>query len=168
MAILKPSPGSPSTFSAGTRTSVEVQLAQVVAAQAHRVEALADLEALHVLLDDERGVAALAVGSVAAKVTNTEPLLAVADVVLLAVQPPRAVGLALGAGLHAVHVGAGLGLGEREAGELAPAAHRSGRKRSFCSSVPNRTMPFIPIDWCTPMITDSVGSIWANTSDTRQ
>ena len=50
---------------------------------------------------------------------------------------------------------------------LRPAA-RSGRKRAFCSSVPNSTMPFIPIDWCTPMITESVASIWANTSDTRQ
>jgi len=45
---------------------------------------------------------------------------------------------------------------------------RSGRKRSFCSSEPYSTMPFMPIDWCTPMITESVASIWAKFSDTRQ
>ena len=50
---------------------------------------------------------------------------------------------------------------------LRPLA-RSGRKRSFCSSVPNSTMPFMPIDWCTPITTDKVASIGAKTSETRQ
>ena len=45
---------------------------------------------------------------------------------------------------------------------------RSGRRRDFCSSLPYITMPFMPIDWCTPRITVSVGSIWANSSETRQ
>ena len=54
-----------------------------------------------------------------------------------------------------------------KAASLRPLA-RSGRKRSFCSSVPYSAMPFIPIDWCTPMTTLSVASIWANTSETRQ
>ena len=53
------------------------------------------------------------------------------------------------------------------AASLRPLA-RSGRKRAFCSSLPNSAIPFMPIDWCTPMITESVASIWANTSDTRQ
>ena len=49
-----------------------------------------------------------------------------------------------------------------------PAA-RSGRKRSFfCSSEPNKTIPFIPIDWCTPITTETVASICANVSNTRQ
>jgi len=60
-----------------------------------------------------------------------------------------------------------LGSVSANAASLRP-EHRSGRKRDFCSSVPNRTMPFMPIDWCTPMTTDSVPSIWANSSDTRQ
>ncbi len=54
-----------------------------------------------------------------------------------------------------------------KAASLRPEA-RSGRKRSFCSSDPYRAIGFMPIDWCTPMITDSVGSICANTSETRQ
>jgi hypothetical protein len=29
-------------------------------------------------------------------------------------------------------------------------------------------MPFMPIDWCTPITTDSAASICANSSETRQ
>ena len=54
-----------------------------------------------------------------AKVVKTDALRAVADVALLAVQHPRAVGLEHRARLDVVGVGAGLGLGQREAGELA-------------------------------------------------
>ena len=60
-----------------------------------------------------------------------------------------------------------LGSVSANAASLRPEA-RSGRKRSFCSSVPKRTIPFIPIDWCTPMTTESVGSISAKASNTRQ
>ena len=59
--------------------------------------------------------------SARAKVVNTSPLRAVADVALLAVQHPGAVGLADRPRLEVVGVRAGLGLGQREAGELAPA-----------------------------------------------
>ena len=50
---------------------------------------------------------------------------------------------------------------------LRPLA-RSGSRRAFCSSVPNMTMPFSPIDWWTPITTASVASICAKVSDTRQ
>src|SRR5680860_909803 len=86
--------------------AVEVQLAQVVAAQAHGVEALADLEAVHALFDDEGGVAALAVMLGGGEGHEHRALVAVADIVLHAVQAPGAVGLALGARVHAVNVGA--------------------------------------------------------------
>ncbi len=82
MAILKPSPGSPSTFSGGHAHVVVVELAQVVAAQAHRVEALADLEPLHALLEDEGGVAPLAVDLGGGEGHEHRALVAVADVVL--------------------------------------------------------------------------------------
>jgi len=67
---------------------VEVQLAQVVAAQAHRVEAVAGLEALHALLDDEGGVLVLA--GLGERHQHAR-LAAVADVVLHAVKAPGAV-----------------------------------------------------------------------------
>jgi hypothetical protein len=50
----------PSTFSAGTSTFVEHQLAGVAAAHAELVELLRDREALHALLDQEGGDAARA------------------------------------------------------------------------------------------------------------
>ena len=55
-----------------------------------------------------------------AKVVKTSPLRAVADVALLAVEHPGAVGLLDRARLDVVGVRARLGLGQREAGELAP------------------------------------------------
>ncbi len=73
---------------------VEVEAAQVVAAQAHRVVALADLEALHPLLEDERDVAVLAIDLAARESGEDVALGAVADVALLAVEHPGAVGLA--------------------------------------------------------------------------
>ena len=100
---------------------VEAQAAQVVAAQAHRVVALADLEALHVGGDDERDVLVLAVDLGAGEGHERRGARAVADVALLAVQDPRAVGLELGAGLDVEGVGARARLGEREGGELATA-----------------------------------------------
>ena len=100
---------------------VEVQAAQVVAAQAHRVEALADLEPPHALLQDQRDVAVLAVDLAAGEGGEHVALRAVADVALLAVENVGAVGLADRARLELVGVGAGLRLSQREAGELAPA-----------------------------------------------
>ena len=58
--------------------------------------------------------------SARAKAVKTSPLGAVADVALLAVEHPGAVGLEDRARLRVVGVGAGLRLGQREAGELAP------------------------------------------------
>ena len=55
-----------------------------------------------------------------AKAVKRSPLRAVADVALLAVEHPGAVGLLDRARLDLVGVGAGLRLGQREAGELAP------------------------------------------------
>ena len=49
---------------------------------------------------------------------------------------------------------------------LRPMA-RSGRKRSFCSSVPNSAMPLMPIDWWTPEPIVSDPSTWPNASNTR-
>ena len=99
---------------------VEVEAAQVVAAQAHRVVALADLEALHPLLEDERDVLVLAADLAAREGREDIALGAVADVALLAVEDPRAVGLLDGPRLDLIGVGARGGLGQGEAGELAP------------------------------------------------
>ena len=44
---------------------------------------------------------------------------------------------------------------------------RSGRKRAFWSSEPNSTMPFMPIDWWTPIATVSDPSTWPIASNTR-
>jgi hypothetical protein len=97
-----------------------VELAQVVAAQPHRVEALPDLEPLHTLLEDQRDVAVLAVHLAAGEGGEDRALGAVADVALLPVEHPGAVRLLHGAGLDLVGIRAGLGLGQREAGQLAP------------------------------------------------
>ena len=98
---------------------VEVKPAQVVAAKAHRVEALADLEPLHPLFEDERDVPVLAVDLAAGEGDEDVALPAVADVALLAVQHPGAVGLLHGTRLDLVGVGARLGLGQREPCQLA-------------------------------------------------
>ena len=57
--------------------------------------------------------------SARAKVVITSALRAVADVALLAVQDPGAVGLLDRSGAQVVGVRAGLRLGQREGGELA-------------------------------------------------
>ena len=98
---------------------VEVELAQVVRAQAHRVVALADLEPGHVRLEDQRDVAVLAVHLGARERDDHARLRPVADVALVAVQLPRAVRLEHRARVHVVHVGAGARLRQRERGELA-------------------------------------------------
>ena len=114
MAILKPSPGSPSTFSLRDAHVAEVEVAQVVAAQAHRVVALSDLEALHPALEDQRDVAVPAVDLGAGERDEHGALGAVADPALLAVEQPRAVRLADRARAEVVGVRPGLGLGQRE------------------------------------------------------
>ena len=69
---------------------LEVQRAEVVAAQAHRVVGLAGLEALHPLLEDERDVAVLAVRPRRGRRRRTRRAApAVADPALLAVEHPR-------------------------------------------------------------------------------
>ena len=73
---------------------VVVEVAQIVAAQSHRVVALADLEAVHVGGEDQRDVAVLAVDLRAGEGHDHAGLRAVADVALLTVEQPRAVGLA--------------------------------------------------------------------------
>ena len=99
---------------------LEVQVAQVVAAQAHRLVAVPDLEPLHALLDDEGRVAVLAVHLGAGEGDEHGSLVAVADEPLLAVQLPGAVGLQGRPRLQVERVRARLGLGEREGRELAP------------------------------------------------
>ena len=98
---------------------LEVEAPQVVAPQPHGVVALADLEALHPRLDDQRDVAVLAVHLAAGEGREDRALAAVADVALLAVQHPGAVGLLDRAALDVVGVRAGVRLGEREPGQLA-------------------------------------------------
>ena len=98
---------------------VEAEPAEVVCLQAHRVVALADLEALHPLLENERDVAVLAVDLGAGEGRDHVRPRAVADVALLPVQDPGAVGLLNRARLHVVGVGARLGLCQGEGGELA-------------------------------------------------
>src|SRR4051812_9359263 len=61
----------------------EVQPAEVVAAQAHRVVALPDLEALHPLLEDEGDVPVLAVDLAAREGREHRALAAVANEALL-------------------------------------------------------------------------------------
>src|SRR5215211_7790426 len=99
---------------------IEVEAAEVVAAQAHGVEPLADLEALHPLLEDQCDVALGAIDLAAGEGGEHVALRAVADVALLAVQHPRAIGLLDGTRLDLVRVGARLGLGKREPRELSP------------------------------------------------
>ena len=71
---------------------LEVQRAQVVGAQAHGVEPLTDLEALHPLLQDQRDVAVLAVDLAAGEGRQHVGARAVADVALVPVEQVRAVG----------------------------------------------------------------------------
>ena len=104
----------------GDADVLEVEAAQVVAAQAHRVEALADLQALHPLLQHQRDVLVAPVHLAAGEGGDHVGARAVADVALLAVQHPRAVGLLDGARLDLVRVRARLGLGQGEGRELAP------------------------------------------------
>jgi len=75
----------------------EVQMAQVVGPQAHSVVAVADLEALHPHLEDERDMAVLAADLGRREGHEDRALVAVADPPLLAVEQPRPVGLAHGA-----------------------------------------------------------------------
>ena len=92
---------------------------------------------------------------------------AVADVALLAVQDPGAVGLLDRARSRCCRRPSPRRLGEREARRAC------GRSRGRGGSAPSarrcRTcaMPLKPIDWCTPMTTESVASIWAKVSNTR-
>jgi hypothetical protein len=72
---------------------------------------LADLEALHSLLEDQRDVAIPAADLGAREGREDVALRAVADVALLAVEQPRAVGLLDRARLDVVGVRPGLGLG---------------------------------------------------------
>ena len=97
-----------------------IEMAKIVAAQAHRVVALADLKPLHVGSEDQRDVTVLAVHLRAGEGHKDVGAAAVSDVALLAVEAPRAIGLAHGAGLEVVGVRARVVLGERERGELAP------------------------------------------------
>ena len=99
---------------------LEVEAPQVVAPQPHGVVALADLEALHPRLDDQRDVAVLAVHLAAGEGREHRALAPVADVALLPVQHPGPVGLLDRAAFDVVGVRAGVRLGEREPGQLAP------------------------------------------------
>jgi hypothetical protein len=95
-------------------------VAQVVAAQAHRVVAPAHLKAVHAALDDQRDVAVPAADLGAGEGDQHGALGAVADPALLAVEPPRAVRLADRARLEVVGVRTRLWLGEREPRQPAP------------------------------------------------
>ena len=64
IAILKPSPSSPSRFSAGTRTSCEREGGRVGRALAHLLEVLLDRDAGRAHLDDEGRHAATARGRI--------------------------------------------------------------------------------------------------------
>ena len=82
MAILKPSPGSPSTFSAGTRTSLKCSSRRslprrpIVSKRLPTSKPFMPFSRMNAVWRSSPSC------SVAAKVTNTVALLAVADVVL--------------------------------------------------------------------------------------
>jgi hypothetical protein len=79
------------------------------------------LEALHALLQDQGDVRVLAVLELGpGEHAEHRAPAAVADVGLLAVEQPRAVGLVDRARLQVVGVRAGVGLGQGEGGQLAP------------------------------------------------
>ncbi len=115
MAILKPSPGSPSTFSAGTRMPLKVSSRRSLPSRPRVSKRWPT---------SNPSMSASTMNAVCSSLTGggegheRRALAAVADVVLLAVQPPGSVGLALGPRLQAGHVRPRAGLGEREAGEL--------------------------------------------------
>ena len=119
MATRKPWPGSPSTFSRRHPDVLEVEPAEVVGLQAHRVVALAHLEPVHALLEDQGDVLVLAVDLGAREGRDHVGSRAVADVALLTVQNPGAVGLLDRPGAQVVGVRPRLGLGQREGRQLA-------------------------------------------------
>ena len=102
-----------------------------------------------------------------AKAVNTSPLRAVADVALLAVQHPGAVGLLDRARLDVRR------RPSRPRARSARSRRACGPRRGRAGSAPSarrcRTcaMPLKPIDWWTPSTIESVASIWAKVSKTR-
>jgi hypothetical protein len=106
---------------------LEVEPPQVIRPQAHGVVALAHLEALHPLLQQQRDVPVLAAHLGPGEGGDHVGSGAIADVSLLSVQEPGAVGLLDRSGTHVVGVRSGLRLGQREGGEL-PAGGEIGEE----------------------------------------
>ena len=140
IASLKPSPSSPSRFSAGTRQSVKKHLAGRRALDPHLRLDPADLEAGRVRLDDERRdalVAGVGVGLREADVevrdagVRDEPLRAVRG----RTSPSRRASVRIAAAVRAR-----AGSVSAYAASHSPLASR-GRKRCFCSSVPASLIP---------------------------
>ena len=100
---------------------VEAQPPEVVRPQAQGVVALADLEPLHPLLEDQGDMAVLAADLGPRKGDEDVALAAVPDVALLPVQHPGAVRLGDRARAQLVGVRPRLGLGQREPGQPPPA-----------------------------------------------
>ncbi len=123
MVRMKPAPSRPSRCPAGTRTSVEDQLARRRGADPELVLALAERDAGAIGLDEERRRAPGAPGRVGHRDDGVDlrlaavgdPLLGAVEDVLVAVLPsPRP---------HREGVGARLGLGEAEGGDPLAARH---------------------------------------------
>jgi hypothetical protein len=100
---------------------LEVEAAQVVAAEAHRVEAFPHFEAVHARLEDQRDVPVLAAHLCTGEGDEHRPLAAVADVALLAVEQPRPVRLLNRARLQVVGIRPRVRLRQGERRQLATA-----------------------------------------------
>ena len=165
MAILKPSPSSPSRLPAGTFTSDERERRGVGRALAHLVEVLLDRHAVRVHRNDERGEPLVPLAPVGGGEHHRPRCVAgVGDEHLGAVQHVL-VAVPLGRRLDPGRVGAGVRLAERERAEerlleerrqplplLLVASRRSapGRRRG-CSRRSTTAMPEQPQESSSPM-----------------
>ena len=136
IAILKPSPSSPSRFSAGHAHVLEREGRRVGRALPHLVEVLLDRHAGRVHRDDERRHARWpAAGSVFAKTTRPLRVARVRDERLRAVEDVL-VALAHSRRLQRRDVGARARLGETEASEDRLLRSAVAASVAFCSSEP--------------------------------